>query len=229
MVQSHALSILSALRERMTAATESDYQPIVKRKKINDLVLIPDEDAPIVSAIRPHMRDGPWVAGGACISWLSGQPVTNNSDIDVFFKNKHQIDCVMKRLSEEFNAYRPIIETPNAMTFEIKDSRYSRSHLVQLITFKLFEDVEELFNHFDISVCKIATDGNAWKFGENTMHDFNNRILRMDLPLKPDALRRLTKYWTYGYEPTSELFEEIFAATNLNTKFKEDGEYNNAF
>jgi hypothetical protein len=45
--------------------------------------------------------------------------------------------------------------------------------------------------------------------GDYTAKDIRERNLRMALPLHQDAVKRLTKYWVYGYRPVPGLLEAI--------------------
>ena len=73
----------------------------------------------------------------------------------------------------------------------------------------VYENLQAIIDRFDISVCQVGTAGNELVIGEYTARDVRERNLRMGMPLHPDAVKRLTKYWTYGFRPVPGLIEAI--------------------
>ena len=52
----------------------------------------------------------------------------------------------------------------------------------------------------------------------------------MKIPLQPDALKRLVKYWTYGYRPVDGLLDAIQNNPAAKWQFgAETEDYQNAF
>ena len=81
-----------------------DALPTLKKLKTEltkSLFLYPTvhyEDQLLVNIISPDLKDGPWIAGGACLRWFQNQPVGEHSDIDVFCKNEKQAQKLIKKL-----------------------------------------------------------------------------------------------------------------------------------
>lgn len=159
------------------------------------------------SVIELDTNNGPWIAGGACLRWYQNQPV-GDSDLDVFCRDAKQAADVMDRL-RYWGRYIRKHESENATTFEYWDDKAENRWTIQVITKRYYNDMQEIIDNFDVSVCQIATDGKQWILGDHTARDIREKNLRMKLPLQPDAVKRLTKYWIYGYRPVDGLIEAI--------------------
>lgn len=187
------------------------------------------QDSEPLTVIWPDIDRGPWIAGGACLRWFQGQPVGDN-DIDVFCANAKQAADVIDSI-KSYGRYSVRFESENAVTIDYwaKDE-YMKRWTIQVITRRYFTSLEDVISNFDISVCEVGTAGNQWKLGAFTARDIRERNLRFKLPLQPDALKRMTKYWTYGYRPV----EGTIAAIQNNPIAKwqfgaETEDYQNAF
>lgn len=158
-----------------------------------------------VTAIQPNFEKGPWIAGGAGLRWYQGQPV-GESDIDVYCNSPMQAELLQRRISELLT-YTERFRSENAVTLEV--SKDSKTWTVQIIKKSYYTDMQKIIDGFDISVCQVATDGDQFLLGRETARDIRERNLRMRMPLQPDALKRLVKYWTYGYRPVDGLLEAV--------------------
>ena len=98
-----------------------------------------------------------------------------------------------------------------------------------MIKRRYFNSLEDVISNFDMTVCEIGTCGNNWVLGKQTARDIRERNLRMKLPLTPDALKRVVKYWTYGYRPVESLLEAVQNNPIAKWEFALDEDYNNAF
>jgi len=182
-----------------------------------------------VSVIAPDEKQGPWIAGGAPLRWYQGQPV-GESDIDVFCANAKQAADVIDRVKAYGRHYEKF-KSENAVTLDYNNKdNYSQKWTIQIITRRYFSTMQEVLDNFDITVCQIGTDGNSWHLGKHTARDIRERNLRMNIPLQPDALKRLVKYWTYGYRPVDGLLDIIQNNPNAKWTFNAETEdYQNAF
>jgi hypothetical protein len=107
---------------------------------------------------------------------------------------------------------------------------YSNNWTIQVITRRYFGSLQEVIDNFDITVCEIGTAGNEWIMGTSTARDIRERNLRFKMPLQPDALKRLTKYWAYGYRPVDGTLAAIQNNPNAKWQFgSETEDYQNAF
>lgn len=186
------------------------------------------DDLEPVSIIEPTLEKGPWIAGGAPLRWYQGLPV-GQSDIDVFCRSPQQAERVLERI-KGFGRFVVKFVSDNATTisYHRKDD-WTTEWTIQIIKRRFFNSLTEVINSFDITVCEIGTGGNEWAMGPFTARDIREKNLRFKLPLQPDAPKRLTKYWTYGYRPVEGTVEQICKNPETRWKFTSDEEYSNAF
>jgi hypothetical protein len=198
-------------------------------------VVHPNDYLP-VTIIQPNLNNGPWIAGGAALSWYQGLPI-NEGDIDVFCKNPQQakklIDYIDNLELDFFNGYKTCVsKTDNAVTYHIElvNSKSSDNDYwkIQIITCKYFSSIQEVIDSFDITVCQVATCGYEWILGDKTAKDINDRNLRFN-HLTKDSPKRLVKYWCYGYIPNTDTLESVQNNEVSNWDFSADEDYNNAF
>lgn len=201
----------------------------INSKKPVDIIEFPcvhKDDSEPVSIIWPDVQQGPWIAGGACLRWFQGQPV-GESDIDIFCSSREQAESIVERI-KSYGRYSTKYESDNAITlsYHNKDSRY---WTLQVIKRRYFNSLQEVIDNFDISVCQVGTGGNDWLLGKHTAKDIRERNLRMNLPLHPDAAKRLIKYWTYGYRPVNGLLDSVRNNPIGKKIFTTSEDYENAF
>jgi hypothetical protein len=220
----------SILEDFFMSAT-SDPIPSNNGKAV-DIVEFPTvhrDDSEPLTLIWPDIDRGPWIAGGACLRWYQGQPV-GDSDIDVFCANAKQAADVIENI-KSYGRHSVKFESENAVTlsYHVKDD-WMKSWTIQIITRRYFSSLEEVISNFDISVCEVGTAGNQWQLGPFTSRDIRERNLRFKLPLQPDAMKRLTKYWAYGYRPVEGTIAAIQNNPNAKWQFgAETEDYQNAF
>jgi hypothetical protein len=197
--------------------------------KAVDIVNFPTvhrDDSEPLTVILLDIKRGPWVAGGACLRWFQGQPV-GESDIDVFCANAKQAADVIERV-KSYGRYSVKFESENAVTLSYYDKN-NNSFTIQIITRRFFSSMQEVIDNFDISVCQVGTCGTEWILGNDTAKDIREKNLRMCYPPQPDAPKRLTKYWIYGYRPVPGLLTAIMNNPDTRWSYSLDEDYSNAF
>ncbi len=212
----------------------SDFD-IIDSKHINhgkevEIIRVPCcewEDQEPMTIIWPDVDRGPWIAGGACLRWFQGQPVSEN-DIDIFCSSPKQAQELIDRI-KSYGRYSTKHESENATTLSYHNKAGTKYWTLQVIKRRFFNNIQEVVDSFDITVCQIATGGQEWVMGPTTAKDIRERNLRMNKPLQPDAAKRLIKYWTYGYRPVEGLLEDIRNNPEATKVFQVDGDYENAF
>ena len=189
---------------------------------------VPKDDWEAVTVIEPNIDTGPWIAGGAPLRWWQGQPV-GESDIDIFCRNAKQVNDVIQRIKSH-GRYTQRHDSENATTITYwRKDEYNTQWTLQVIKRRHFNNIKEVIDNFDLTVCEIGTCGNEWVLGEHTAYDIHNRVLRFNKPLQPDALKRLTKYWIYGYTPVQGTIESIQENPESKWMFTGEDDYNNIF
>lgn len=166
-----------------------------------------DKDQAIANKINLDYIRGV-VAGGAALRWWGGQNVDDH-DIDIWFHNEQDLQAAINQLNQVGSN---TITTKNAKTYLVVANEIE--YTVQLIS-KISPTVEELFKDFDITVCRIATDGHRWWIGPQFAQDYKTKTLRM-VNLRKNSLRRFVKYVNYGYQPEPQLWQALLDHPDVN-------------
>ena len=191
---------------------------------INYKTVHPTDREP-VSIINPDIKKGPWIAGGAALRWYQGLPV-GQSDIDVFCRNAQQAYTVIEHI-KSFNRQHTTYESANAITLTYyQDNGCENQWNIQVIKRRYFNSIEDVLNDFDLTVCMVGTGGYEWRLGPETARDIREKNLRFLLPLRANAPKRLTKYWTYGYRPVEGTIEQICNNPDTQWEFDPMDDYN---
>lgn len=210
-----------------------DFTEFFSKTKKQEVVLSPDP-YPLVHPVDTkifhlltYIGADIVVAGGCALSWYQQQPV-GLKDIDVWFKSQRNFDRLSEFLNREESRCRKVYDTENAETWKITIST-EMVYRVQLIKNKFYNRPEELIEDFDITVCQIATDGHTWWHSDRFCQDLKDRRLAMT-KTHPGSVKRLIKYWTYGFQPDDAVIQQI--SVNPETKWdfsnQTDEEYANA-
>lgn len=209
----------------------SDFEETVHANSGKDVDLmvfntIHADDIEPVSIVNPNLERGPWIAGGACLRWYQGLPV-GESDIDVFCANAKQASDVIEAV-KSYGRFSTKFESENAVTLDYFGKDNGR-WTIQVITRRYFASLDDVINSFDMTVCEIGTCGSEWQMGPFTARDIREKNLRFKQPLAPEAVKRMVKYWTYGYRPVDGLIEAVQENPVGRWTFTNDEDYNNAF
>lgn len=184
----------------------------------------PNDQKPVY-LIKPNMAGGPWIAGGAVLRWYENTPI-GASDIDVFCKSKTQSNDLIKTLNQ-FKSCSIVFTSDNAVTYHMHDDADPyQIWRIQIITKDYFSNPQDIINRFDISVCKLVTDGETTILGENTAADIRTKTLRMSYPLRNDSPKRFIKYLAYGYRPVQGLYEHILNNDDISWTITDGDGYN---
>lgn len=192
---------------------------------------VPAQDQMPVNLVRPDPDKGPWIAGGAALRWYNNQPLGTN-DIDVFCRNETQAKRLIERLESVTETNHgpvdifKVFESENAVTFlvTLKTEKQQVQWRVQIITAKYYNTMQEVVDNFDISVCQIATCGHEWHIAPGSAKDIHERKLRFNR-ITPQSVKRLTKYWSYGYTPVPGTIEAINDSYTGAWDFRGDNDY----
>ena len=227
--------IRSVVEESEKAVTMSlgDLLKDLYSKSVNDGDIMPSTEQPYptihfndrqpVSVIEPDLSEGPWIAGGAALKWFQQQPVMD-SDIDIFCRSRSQAQAVIDRI-KGYNRYQIKHESDNAVTISYHDKdQWSSSWNLQVITKNFYPDIESVINQFDITVCQIGTTGTEWVLGRNTARDIRTRTLAFTERRGPDSVKRLVKYWIYGFRPEPATLDSLINDPDLRWDFASDGD-----
>jgi hypothetical protein len=218
-------TIVSTLDELFNNNDSSDSKTTVE---VSKFPTIPQDDWEPISIIQPNYKDGPWIAGGAPLRWWQGKLV-GQSDIDIFCRDSIQAQEVIDRI-KSYGRWSTKFESDNATTLSYWPvNKFSQQWTLQIIKRKHFKSLEEVIQGFDLTVCEIGTCGKEWVLGEFTARDIQNKVINFKAPLQPDAVKRLVKYWVYGYRPLPGTLEAIQDNPDSKWAYTIEEDYNHAF
>jgi len=149
-------------------------------------------------------NEGPWIAGGALHRTYRKLTLTD-SDVDVFFKNKEQLDKYLLDLNAnalKTGKYSTKSYIVSDWHHTITISYMGTDFKIQCVSFKYFDNIDALFKSFDINVCRIAYDGVNIVMEENVLDEIHNNKLtfnRESINFPSVTLKRLIKYVKMGY------------------------------
>ena len=229
---------------------ETSTRSIDVKKKLSEVhAVVHAYDNFPVALINPSLQAGPWIAGGAALSWYQNKPV-GSGDIDVFCNNHKQFNDLYDMFTSKDLNCTVVFRSENAITFNLtlstnqtttrddfdfykkvvmtRETVVTKEWRVQLIK-RYFDNVDALLNDFDITVCQVATNGEDFYLKDKVAKDINNKVLSIRKVHKT-TIKRLIKYWSYGFEPTNETMDMIINnAGDYNWEFTDADDYENAF
>jgi hypothetical protein len=126
--------------------------------------------------------------------------------VDVFFKNKEQLDKYLLELNSnalstgKYSVTTYIVsEWHHTMVISYMEHDWK----IQCVSFKYFDTIEDLFRSFDINVCCIAYDGTNVVYEHNALNEINNNVIHFNansINYPSVTLKRLVKYVKMGYD-----------------------------
>lgn len=152
------------------------------------------------------------IAGGSARKALLGHEL-GTSDVDIFFTSLTDMQFAERRL-KTLGIYPT--SHPNCKQFTmatIYDGTFPSKESIpmQLITARPHESMEKLISYFDFTVCQFGYQDGSFFMTEQALLDEETKTLRKvetcDHEIKTV---RFVKYMKYGYEPTEELYHEMF-------------------
>lgn len=166
----------------------------------------------VIKTAQINYHHGPWLAGGSCLRWYMGETLLQHTDMDFFFQEITQALDFENRMENKLSAQNTM-HTDNANTFVYQNQ------IFQSVRRQYFSHLEDLFDHFDFTVCQIATDFKNFYLTEQAYEHISQRRLILHKH-NPEILVRLTKYWYRGYYPDEQTLEEILQNPETDTKIK---------
>lgn len=142
------------------------------------------------------------IAGGAIRRWFVGREEL--SDVDVFFKSEEDLKKYEESL--EKIGFKIAMKGSNASTYE-RDRV-----LVQCIKIKYYQNIQDLFDMFDYTVCQFAWDGQKiYTTSEALISVLRGHLAvhKITKEYSVDSLRRAFKYAKKGYWPCLGTLQEI--------------------
>jgi hypothetical protein len=141
------------------------------------------------------------MAGGAIRGWFSGKEKL--SDVDIFFQSQEALRNYNFTLIE--NRFKELASHKDATTWSNGET------LFQCITVQFYNNINELLDSFDYTICQFAWDGKTI-FSTNlaTISTLRNHLGVHKLNENAvDSLRRAFKYAKKGFYPCSGSLQQI--------------------
>lgn len=157
-----------------------------------------------------------WVAGGAGRNIFFEEDF--NADVDVFFEDIDTCDLWKNHLSKY-----PEKKASYAITFELP---YGLKTIdVQLVEFKLFPHIEDLFDDFDFTVCMFAyREGLLYTMPQAIKDVASNKVVINKVKSGVGTFHRLQKYENKGFEVSDSLIR-TFLGTIVKNPYLIDKNY----
>lgn len=150
---------------------------------------------------------GPWLAGGAIRRTLLRQPL--DSDFDFFFAAQEQFDAFALALTAaggwtvSKNEHNTTFRLPSKAPASIgpdEFSGYLPEITVQAITTRWYDNLDDVLNSFDFTICQFGYDGTRLVAGDYALWDLGRkRLVPHRLTYGTASLRRLLKYTKQGF------------------------------
>ena len=167
------------------------------------------------STVLGILGDGVVLAGGALRTLVD--PVDTPKDYDLFFTKSGKMQTTEKYFIK--NHYKVIFRCPKGELVSLIGSDGTK---VQLVNKKVYLDMKDLIDSFDITACCAAYDGSNFEVNQRFVFDNLNKILnlnKVEYPLAP--MKRIVKYTEKGFKLQNDAVR--FFVTSVNEmKLTED-------
>jgi hypothetical protein len=150
--------------------------------------------------------EGVWIAGGAIRKTILGEAL--NTDIDFFFRSREAFEW----FKNELVALGATLEgkTDHQETYEYYSPNLDETFKLQLITIDFYENVLELLDSFDFTICQFAYDGVDLYCGKYSLWDLSRKRLAIHkITYAIPSLRRIIKYSKQGFYACSGFLTEF--------------------
>lgn len=146
------------------------------------------------------------IAGGAPLALYTGD-VHKIKDWDLFFHDRPALDNAIRELVRF--GFTHVNSTHWSDTYE------KSGVLIQLILWRFYCSVEQIFRSFDFSVCCFAVDGPNIMFTKQAAEDVVKRELNFihtdDLGM---CIKRVARYGQKGFMPSTECVKKLVEMAN---------------
>lgn len=193
-----------------------DLESIFHNRR-STLLVLPSISRMVIRATQK--LDGCWLAGGAALALYTGD-VNKIKDWDLFFRSW---DC-WAHAKETFKNLGFIYKTESdwSHTFEMSGVE------VQLVTRHFYNNVGEIFDKFDFTICCFALENNELCYTKKAAEDVENREFNFIYTENlPTCIKRIARYGAKGYIPSTAFVHDIanvFKSTPIKTLKEQRGD-----
>ena len=189
---------------------EEKLKDVFAKRRSTELVL-PTMDLKVLHIAQ--QLPGCFVAGGAALALYNGE-FNFLKDWDLFFNSMASYNRAYSRFADM--GFEEICCSDFGKTLELKGYGESKSSKVNLIDWFFPNDIEEIFNSFDFTVCCFAVKGDTIFYTKRAKEDEEQKLLNV-VKLKKENIvltfKRIARYGLKGYVPSNGFvlaFEEFF-------------------
>lgn len=141
-----------------------------------------------------------WLAGGALLRAATGEPQTG--DLDFW--------CIDDEAEDEARKVLLAHQAVWSGASHCAEKFWLKGTELQLCK-RRYESPEDCIHGFDLSVCKLAWDGQMLHTGALTEHDIESRTLRVHC-VNPTTAKRIDKYVDRGFRITIDTVRSALTA-----------------
>ena len=156
------------------------------------------------------LKNGPWIAGGAALTFYRTGSFETANDLDIYFTSNKQ-----------FVLYKDTLLKMGANILKEEKSEYGRvvisfkGYSLDLVCMNCYSSVSECFKSFDFTVVCFATDGKLVLHTIDAIKDLQNKKLRVtsdNIYSKKSGRQiatRIEKYMKKGFNLSSNLRSDM--------------------
>ena len=173
----------------------------------------------------PELRDrGIFLCGGGALALYLDHKFTAIKDFDFYVKDQAALEWFENFLTGPLLRMSKTHDSENALTFRPPSDKVTT--YVQIIKRDFYNSYDEVFKHFDFSVCKVGYDNEQFYFGPNTKQHILEKKLVLEGKPTDDFFKRWFKYNLKGFKmPHSEVASIIKTIPNLSFDSTQDFGY----
>lgn len=165
-----------------------------------------------------NLETGPWIAGGTARRLWYGEP-WEKYDIDIFFQNQLAFNNTVNALHSLLDCKNRAVallqhKSKNAILYNIDFRNIYQSSVnflqVQAIRLNFYNNLKEVFDDFDLTICKFATDGITCIASDDALQDCKDNVIRInESSTKKLKASRIIKYSDYGFDADERIMKEL--------------------
>jgi hypothetical protein len=192
---------------------------------LTELELVCSPIRKIAESMADNISSKMWVAGGALRRTILGQPIIGHSDFDLFFMKKENAEECQKQLIAL--GYHVEKENDTNVQLEKAASTQDASKIkIQLIKIKYYQNLDEVLNSFDFTLCQFGWDlgDDSFVCGDTSLYDIaRKRIVVNKITYPVASLRRIIKYTNQGFYACAGCLTNFLTEVQATTGVTPDG------
>lgn len=175
----------------------------------------------VLNIYNPH-SEYTYLAGGALRRLITGEKL--DSDWDFFFKTKNAADVFTFHLFSQPKLYTIISNERRPMntTIQFVLNSTNQEFKFQLIDFRYYENVSEVLDSFDFTLCMFGIEKDNLFYADTAMTDIRDKKLvpnKITYPIS--STRRILKYAKDGYRLDTDGIKSFLCGISFSELYSE--------